>query len=395
MKTNPITLNDLISLGLYGATWQQFVDKYNDKYNVSSVDGFKFAPISMGYTFAQFIKKKAVNVLPTYVDPESEGYEMPLGSAEGKVGNIPTQKLFYSVNRTTTREALQLAQRFGQAALDDAMRETMFDLLDEGTDGLIQAFWNALNHQRMQIASTGKFTINYANNPRGIKGVEIDFGIPTANFDSLDGTAKWWTDSGHTTEGGSADPIKYMKDRVKYIRRTAHYNGSLKLELTKDLWDDLLGHSSVLKTIGYKLVPTASSATVAQNVGRNTDDEQKKEVIRKLIEVDQIATQETYAFVSKPGVDENGEPDLVEERIDNFKKENISFLPVGQLGTIQGVSPLSMGYKPEDVAYSMGNRLLIERELVPRTHSLNVNGEMGQLCVPEAVRQMFISTVTV
>jgi hypothetical protein len=42
----------------------------------------------------------------------------------------------------------------------------------------------------------------------------------------------------------------------------------------------------------------------------------------------------------------------------------------------------------------MGKRLLIETEDIPRTHSINVNGEMAQLCVPNAIRQMFISTVT-
>ena len=37
---------------------------------------------------------------------------------------------------------------------------------------------------------------------------------------------------------------------------------------------------------------------------------------------------------------------------------------------------------------------LIEQEDIPRTHSINVNGEMAQLCVPEAILHMYISTVT-
>lgn len=397
MKTIPVTLRDVMSLGLGGATWQQFVDKYEEKYDAVSIDNFDFDPITIGYTFAQLVSKNAATVLPTYVDPESEGFEMPLGTAEGVTGNIPTQKLFYSVNRVIVREQMQLAQRFGQAALNEEMRDVMFKLLDEGTDGLIQSFWNALNHQRHQIVSTGSFVINATNNPRGLKGITISFGVPAANFDTLTSTALWWTNASHisSNEGGTADPIKYMQDRVKYIRRTGHYYGPLKLELSQDLWDDLLTHSAALKKIGYNIVPTAASAAIAQSVGENTPDEAKKEIIRKLIKVDEIVTRDTYAYVSAPDATSANAPDLVTTQVENFKKENIAFVPTGKLGGIQGVKPLSMGYDAADIAYAMGGRLLIEQEGIPRTHSINVNGEMGQLCVPSAVNQMFISTVTV
>lgn len=397
MRTIPVTLRDIMSLGLGGATWQQFVDKYEEKYDAMSVDGFDFDPISIGYTFAQLVSKTAATVLPTYVDPESEGFEMPLGTVEGKTGNIPTQKLFYSVNRVVVREQMQLAQKFGQYALNDDMREIMFKLLDEGTDGLIQSFWNALNHQRHQIVSTGAFTINATNNPRGLKGITIGFGIPAANNDELKTTALWWTNASHIVgnEGSTSDPIKYMQDRVKYIRRTGHYSGPIRLEISRDLWEDMLTHSAVLKKIGYQVVPTAASDTIATNVAVNTSDEAKKEIIRKLIRVDEIKEQDTFAYVSKPGVDASGAPDLVTERVENFKATNIAFIPTGKLGGIQGVQPLSMGYDANDIAYAMGNRLLIEQEGIPRTHSINVNGEMAQLCVPSVVNQMFISTVTV
>jgi hypothetical protein len=185
-----------------------------------------------------------------------------------------------------------------------------------------------------------------------------------------------------------------MQDRVKYIRRTGHYNGPLRLEMCQDLWDDLLGHSAVLKKIGYNIVPTAASDTIALSVGTNTPDEQKREIIRKLIRVDEIKVQDTYAYTCAPGVDANGLPDLVTTQIENFKKENIAFIPTGKLGGIQGVQTLSMGYDASDIAYAMGKRLLIEQEGIPRTHSINVNGEMGQLCVPSVVNRMFISTVT-
>lgn len=396
MKTIPVTLRDIMQLGLGGESWQTFVDHYEEKFNANSIEGFDFDPISVNYSFAQLLSQTGATVLPTYVDPESEGYEMPLGSLQGETGNIPTQKLYYSVNRVIVREQMQLAQRFGQLALNDDMRDIIFKLLDEGTDGLIQSFWNALNHQRHQIVSTGEFTINATNNPRGIKGVTIGFGMLAEQKDALTGTARWWTNADHTTEGSASDPIKYVRDRVKFIRRGAKYKyaGPIRAELTQDLLDDLLTHSKVLKQIGYQIVPTAASDAIATNVATNTNDEQKIETLRKLWRVDEIKTRDTYAYVSKPGVNADGEPDLVTEQIENFKATNIALIPTGKLGGIQGVQPLSMGYDAQDIAYAMGNRLLVEQQGIPRIHSINVNGEMAQLCVPSAIRQMFISTVT-
>ena len=397
MKTIPVTLRSIIDLGLGGDDWQTFVDHYEERFDALSIDGFSFDPISINYTFKQLLSAVNATVLPTYVDPESEGYELPLGQAEGVSDNIPTQKLFYSVNRVIVREQMQLAQRFGQVALNDEMGDIIFGLLDEGTEKLIQSFENALNHQRHQIVSTGSFTINATNNPRGIKGLTIGFGLPQANTDTLTGTARWWTNATHSSsnEGSASDPIKYMQDRVKYIRRSGHYGGPLALEISQDLWDDLLTHSKVLQKIGYSIVPTAASAAAAQSVGENTPDEAKKEAIRKLIRVDEIRVRDTYAYVSAPDTTGSNAPDLVTTQITNFAPTNISFVPTGKLGGIQGVQPLSMGYKPENIAYAMGKRLLIETEDIPRTHSINVNGEMAQLCVPNAIRQMFISTVTV
>ena len=395
MRTIPVTLRDMISLGMYGETWQSFVDNYEEKFDAINIDGFDFDPVTIGYTFAQMLSKVGAQVLPTYVDPESEGYEKPLGQLEGKTGNIPTQKLFYSVNRVILREKMQLVQKYGNAVMDDEMREVMFGLLDEGTDGLIQSFWNALNHQRHQVVSTGQFTINATNNPRGYKGVTIGFNMPDANKDILTGENQWWKNAEHTVEGSQSDPLGYLAKRIKVIRRDLHYNGPLKVEFARDTWDDFLGHSKVTSVLANWIYRGIPSDSVRADVARFTDEDVMKDAVRRIIKADEIAIQDTYAFVSKPGVNAAGEPDLVEERIDNFAPQNIAFVPTGKLGGIQGVQPLSMGYDADKVAYAMGNRLLIEQEDMPRTHSINVNGEMAQLCVPSAVRQMFISTVTV
>ena len=393
MRTIPVTLRDMITLGMYGADWQTFVDKYEEKFNAITIDGFDFDPVTIGYTWAQMLSKVGATVLPTYVDPESEGYEMPLNELQGNTGNIPTQKLFYSVNRVILREKMQLVQKYGTAVMDDEMREVMFGLLDEGTDGLIQAFWNALNHQRHQIVSTGQFTINATNNPRGLKGITIGFNMPAANKDVLTGAERWWTDPEHTTEGSNADPLGYLSKRVKAIRRDLHYAGPIKMEMARDTWDDFVGHSKVSSVLANWVYRNVSSDSARSDIGRFMDDDVVKDAVRRIIKVDEISIQDTYAFVSKAGVDANGLPDLVEEKIDNFDPQNVAFIPTGKIGGIQGVQPLSMGYDADKVAYAMGNRLLIEQEDIPRTHSINVNGEMAQLCVPSAILRMYISTI--
>lgn len=399
MRINPVTFRSLIELAYMDSDWQTFVENSTSRFDVDGVEGFRFAPVSLSYTWAQLIKNVGATVLPTYVDPESEGFEMPLQEMSGNVGSVPTQKLYYSVNRVVLREQMQLAQKFGALALNEDMGDIMFDLMDEGTKGLAQSFINALNHQRHRIVSTGEFTIDATNNPRGYKGVTIGFNIRADRYDTLTGTARWWTKAEHipANEGTASDPVKYLKDRVKAVRRATlfPYSGPLRLELAKDLLEDLLTHTKVLQTLGYRLVPTAASDTIALNVATNTSEERLTDELRKTIGVDEIVPRDTYAYVCKPGKNANGEKDLVTERIDNFKKENIALIPTGELGTIQGVQPLSMGYDPDKVAYALGNRLLIEQEEIPRSHSMNINGEMGQLCVPSVINSMYISTVTV
>ena len=111
MNTLPIDLYKVIEYGLGGDTWQEFIDRYKEKYDLLQIDGFEFEATKLDYTFSQLITSLGVKTLPAYVDPESPGYEAALGELEGRTGNIPTQKKFYRLNRVTVRQQLQLLQR--------------------------------------------------------------------------------------------------------------------------------------------------------------------------------------------------------------------------------------------------------------------------------------------
>lgn len=394
MKTFPMDLYKLIAFGLGGENWQEFVDNYEEKYNAEVIDGFVKTPIQMDYTFSQLIGGLGVTTLPAYVDPESPGYEKALKEVQGAMGNIPTMKAFYSLNRVTLQKRLALINRIGDAALDEEMQEVFIGMIDESTDGLIKSYYNALTHQRMRIVSTGKFTIDIENNPRGLRGITIDFNIPADHFDTLTTTARWWTNADHTTEGSASDPIQYLKDRIKFIRKTKHVNVPMHIEMAEDLLNDMYTHTKVLTRIGYLLnslaAITADNNAIALQTARNLTDEQLKANIERLIGM-RIVPQDSIAYVDKPNATTHT---LDQELVENFAPKNISFIPDGTIGEIQSVNILTLGYEPDKVAGYDGGRLILSQRANPETHSIYIESEAALLCVPKAVNQMFISTVT-
>lgn len=390
---NTNALANVLGIALGDGTFQEWVDYYEEKYNTLEIDGFDFDPLRLNCTWQQLIASTGATPLPTYVDPESPGYEIALRSLTGATGNIPTQKQYYRFNRVILEQQLQLIQQLGSAAISQQMQNAFIGLLDESTDGLIQSYYNALTHQRMRVVSTGKFVISADNNPRGYQDVTIDFNVPADNFDTLSGTARWWTDTERTKEGTASDPIDYLKKRVKFIRRDKRYYGPLRMEISAPLWESFCEHSKVTSAIAAKLYPTATSETLASVVKSLSEDQIKAEVT-KIIKVNSIVIRDSIAYVSKPGTGADGKPDLVTVPVENFKETNVAFIPEGRIGSIQGVEPITLGYNPEDVASYHGGRLKLTQRAEPKTHSIYIDSEFRQLCVPSAVPYMFISTVT-
>ena len=392
MRNNPVDFYKLLEFGLGGDTWQQFIDRYSEKYEGMVIDGFEFVPTSVNYTWQQLVAATTVTTLPTYVDPESPGYEKQRGSAKGETGNIPTQKAFYSLNRTIVREKMQLMQMFGTAALNQEMQNIIMGLLDESADGLIKGYYNSLTNQRMQIVSTGKFKIDATNNPRGIKDITFDFGIDDSHFETLAGTARWWTDADKSKEGTTSDPIVYMKNKVKEIRNKYHYYGPLKIEMAKEMMDSLLTHSAVLKRIGMMLYPLSaadSTGATALSYARNMADDAIKQALVRLVGCE-IVERDSKAYVddwTEDGV-------LAQKEIENFSLTNIAFIPQGTIGNIQGVTPLTMGYEPSKVAFFDDNRLVLSQRMNAETHSIYIESEAAELCVPSLPKYMFICTVS-
>ena len=392
MVTNVTNYYDLMSFGLGELSFQQFIDGFNEKYNTLNVDGYQWDnEIQWDYTYEQLIAASNIATLPIYVDESSEALDKAFGKFEIGSNKIPTQKHRYPVDAKMLRSKFLLAQKFGASTLTTETQNSLLDLLYTSGDNLIKGNRNALTHQRMRINSTGQFVIDINNNPRGIKGLTFDFGIPQANKDTLLTTARWWTNSTHITanEGSSSDPLLYMKTLVKAKKKLGFPQGHIEMSI--DLFDDLLIHSKVLQRIGYTLYPQAT-ADGAIVYATNLTDDAKKAAMERFINCpiqtyDSIANVDSFDVTTKQ---------LKQTTIENFVPTNIAFIPNGQIGTIKAVKPIVFTDDPtQRTAWFDGGRTLITNKFENKTKTMYVESEMATLCVPNMPQYMCISVVTV
>ena len=393
MRTMVNNYYDLMTFGLGNQKFQDFVDKFQLKYNTPQTDGFAWdSEIQLDYTYEQLIASLGITTLPVYVDADSEGLDKSLGNFVIGSNKFPTQKHRYAMNAKMLRERMIMVQKFGEAALNSDTRSALMDLLFESTDKLIGGNRNALTHQRMRVCSTGQFTIDLENNPRGLQGITFDFGIPSANKVVLTTTARWWTNAEHTTanEGSASDPLMFLKNKRKEMKKAGYPNGHF--EMAADLYDDMLTHSAVLKRIGYSLYPIAAGDDVAKNYAANLTDDAKKDAIERIIGA-AIKTYDSVAAVEKFDA---GAKTIKPVTIENFKATNVSFVPDGQIGTIKSVRPMVFTDDPtQRIAWFDGGRTLITNRFEAKTKTMYVESEMAVLCVPNMPQYMQIYTVTV
>ena len=393
MRTMVNNYYDLMTFGLGNQNFQQFVDKFQLKYNAPQADGFVWdSEIQLDYTYEQLIASLGITTLPVYVDADSEGLDKSLGQFTIGSNKIPTQKHRYAMNAKMLRERMLMVQKFGDAALNNDTRSALMDMLFDSTDKLLGGNRNAITHQRMRICSTGQFTIDLENNPRGIQGITFDFGIPAANKETLSGTARWWTNAEHTkaNEGSASDPLLFLKNKRKAMKKAGFPAGHF--EMSEDLFDDLLMHSKVLQSIGYALYPAAADATAAQSYAQNLTDDVKKDAIARIIGAP-IKTYDSVAAVEKYDAESKS---IKPVTVENFKATNVSFIPDGQIGTIKSVRPMVFTDDPtQRIAWFDGGRTLVTNRFESKTKTMYVESEMAVLCVPNMPQYMCIFTVTV
>lgn len=382
MNTYPVQFYDLLSRALGGndgRRLQGFLDNVvAQKYNQLNIPGFKFAPeMQLDFTYEQIQKEIGLNVMASYVDLDSQ--PLPVGT-EGAVistGRIPRMKMVEYYNEDKYRKLLIAEQRFGAGSnqVVNSAVKALFNTIDT----LVGGHTNALTYQRHQIVSTGKFTVNSTNNPNGIVGLTFASHVPTANWTTLAGNKKWWTDSEKTTEGTAADPIADLVAMVETARKKGvkgHF------EVNAAYLDAILKHSKVVAAIGANLWPMATANSQAASAGY-LSRAKKIEVLGDMIgapivAIDAVVATEVYNKTAKK---------LERTMIDAFEANVVVFVPDGDLGEFITVEPIAIDGGTYGTFYD--GRLLLTVDVDAKYKCQSFNTEMTTLAVPNKPQYMW------
>lgn len=380
MNTYPVQFYDLLSRALGGndgGRLQGFLDNVvAQKYNQLNIPGFKFAPeMQLDFTYEQIQKEIGLNVMASYVDLDSQ--PIPVGT-EGAVistGRIPRMKMVEYYNEDKYRKLLIAEQRFGAGSnqVVNSAVKALFNTIDT----LVGGHTNALTYQRHQIVSTGKFTVNSTNNPNGIVGLTFASHVPTANWNTLSGTKRWWTDAEKTSEGTAADPIADMVAMVENARKKGvkgHF------EVNAAYLDAILKHSKVVAAIGANLFPTAADASAsAAYLSRARKIDVLADVVgAPVVAIDAVVATEVYNKTAKK---------LERTMIDAFEANVVVFVPDGDLGEFITVEPIAIDGGTYGTFYD--GRLLLTVDVDAKYKCQSFNTEMTTLAVPNKPQYMW------
>lgn len=332
MKKTGLNYYDLLQVaGVTPSGVQSLIDGYfADKYNTANWEGFRFdlAPM-MNYNYEQLEAVLGVNVMATYVNPDSQVKARSTDGFSKISGTIPTMKMRLERDQKEIREMMQIE------ALNPGMTQDLAKIqLYKKLDTLIGSHTNTITYQVNQMKSAGALTLLDTNNPGGITNVTFSAQIPADNTTTLTNNDRWWTDEAHTTEGSTSDPIGKMKEKIKALRRTGVNDITMELEF--NFFEDLIYHSKVVTKIGYNVFSNATSDAAALAMGQNLDDDARKSSLERILKckinvVDHQATVETW---------DKKTMSIVKTPMDSFKTEVVVFRPTGELGVIKHVAPI-------------------------------------------------------
>lgn len=342
--------------------------------NALQLDGFEFDPFMQDdFTFEQIVAELGINAAAQYYDLDSPAIPDKARSIKAYTGKIPRMKKVEYFNEDKLRKMLIVENR--KDVSSERVAEIAYEQLFITVDNLVGGHTNALTFQRHQAISKGEFAINSTNNPNGIAGVKVDYHVPAANKTTLQGTARWWTDSGHTQEGGNADPIADLRDVVEKARK-AGVRGHFEVEL--DYFKEVLGHSKVVAALGVAVLPTAAADTQAAYAGV-MGYERKKEVLETIIGAP-IKTIDSIVAIQK--VDASTKS-IISSNTRAFEQNVFVFVPDGTIGIVKTVRPIAIDGGVYGQFYDGRLLLTIGADYVKKCQSYNT--EMTSLVIPTAV----------
>lgn len=352
MTRTGLNYHDLLqAAGVNGTTFQAFIDGYfANRYNSAMWDGFVFdtAPM-LDYTYSQFQAELKLNVMATYVNPDSPAKAKSTEGFSQLSGTIPTMKDALVRDSKEMRELMKMQMASGDNTVNLAIAQ-----LYKTVDSLIGSHTNSITYQRNQMVSRGKLELLDKNNPNGLTNITFSAQIPTANIVTLTGNAKWWTDDTRATEGSSADPITVIEAEIQKMQDAGVI--AITMEVDKLTLKAILKHSKVLAAIGYNLNPLVADANIAKAIATNLSYTQKVAAFQGLFEAtlkvtDGIAAVEKLNKVTK-------RPEVTQMR--SFEANVIALYPSGNIGTIKHVKPIlpAEGFSGSLAQYFNGSMLL-------------------------------------
>lgn len=352
MNATGLNYHDLLqAAGVTPNSFQAFIDGYfATKYNTAMWDGFEFdiAPM-LDYTYQQFQAELKLNVMATYVNPDSPAKMKSTEGFSQLSGTIPTMKSALVRDAKEQRELMKMQMASGDSTVSLAVSQlyrTMDQLLGEHT--------NSISYQRNQMVSKGKLELLDSNNPGGLKNITFSAQIPTGNIVTKTGNGKWWADATRAAEGSTSDPIADIEAEIQKMQDVGVT--AITIEIDKLTLKAALSHSKVLSAIGYNLNPLVADATVATAIASNLSYNQKVAAFQGLFEAtlkvtDQIAAVETFDK-------ETMKPKSTQMR--SFAANVVSFYPTGNIGKIKHVLPIlpGQGYTGSLARYFNGSLLM-------------------------------------
>ena len=380
MDTFTLEYYDLLSRALMpGQTIQNFLDDtMAKKYNGLQLDGFSFEPFMQNDTaYEQIVTELALNATAQYYDLDSPAIPDAPSGAKSYTGKIPRMKKVEYFNEAKIREMRRLEDRRSIPA--EMVQAAAYQQLFITVDKLIGGHTNALTYQRHQVVSTGKFAISSANNPKGIQGITLDFHIPAANKTTLTSSAKWWTSTARSAEGGSSDPVKDMEAMVEKARMKG-IRGHFEIEI--DYLKAILNHSAVIAKIGIVVLPAAAATQQSSYAGVMSYDA-KKERLEQLVGAPIKAIDSIVAIES---IDKDNKV-IAKTNTRAFDQNVVVFVPDGEIGTVKTVEPIAIA--GGNYASYYGGKLLltIGADFVYKCQSFNT--EMTSLVVPNVPQYMW------
>lgn len=381
MNAYSIQFYDLLSRALGGSDSkriQGFLDNVMAlKYNKLEIPGFSFDEMQLDFAYEQIQREISIAPMANYYDLDSPAIPDAPDSLKSWTGKIPRMKKVEYLNEDKIRKQLILEQRIGYVGEDRVVKGAL-DTLFVTVDKLIAGHTNSLTFQRHQMVSRGKFSITYANNPKGLNGLEFSAHVPDANKTTLTGTAKWWTSTTHATEGNAANPVKDLSDMVAAANNAGLT--AVHFEIEKTYLKAILGHSAVLSKIALYMWPNSSATADAAAV---LPYDKKVEILGDL------AGAPIVAIDSLVGVEApvKATADFKKKNFNAFEKDVVVLVPDGEIGKVLTVEPIAIAGGNYGSFYD--GRLLLTVGVDPVQKCQSLNTEMTSLVVPEVPQYMW------